>query len=166
MAKSKFTEEFPQLVEMYLRQGLTEAQAAKKLGVSVSTFEHYKTQYPEFLEAIKKGKAPVDFEVENALLKRALGYEYTERKEEMAAIESEDGSTMVPGKKVTETVKHVAPDTTAAIFWLKNRQPERWRDVKGVELTGKDGGPVEQQSTTVLSAPEVSEVLNEFLSKL
>ena len=53
------------------------------------------------------------------LLKRALGYEYTEKKIEIEA----NG-----GKKITQTVKHMAPDTTAQIFWLKNRRPDKWRD--------------------------------------
>lgn len=143
MAKSKYTEDFPPLVEMWMRQGLTEEQAAKNLGVSRSTFEEYKVRHPDFLAAIKRGKAPVDFAVENALLKRALGYTYTERKEETS---EPDSGTEIPSKRVTVTVKEVSPDTTAAIFWLKNRKPDRWRDVKGVELTGKGGGPVEQQS--------------------
>ena len=160
MAKSKYNSDFPQLVEMYLREGMTEIQAAKRLGVSKTTFEQYKVQYPDFLAAIKKGKAPVDFEVENALLKRALGYEYTERKVETAEIETEEGSQPVPGKKVTETIKQVVPDVTAQIFWLKNRNPERWRDVKGVELTGKDGGPVRQEQC--VTAPEVVKAVKDL----
>jgi hypothetical protein len=160
MAKSKYNSDFPQLAEMYLREGMTELQAAKRLGVSKTTFEQYKVQFPDFLAAIKKGKAPVDFEVENALLKRALGYTYTERKEEMAEIDTGEGVQPVPGKKVTETIKEVAPDVTAQIFWLKNRQPHRWRDVKGVELTGKDGGPVRQEQN--ITAPEVAQAVKDL----
>jgi transcriptional regulator with XRE-family HTH domain len=148
MSKSKYKEDFPQLVEMYMRQGLTELQAAKNLGVSISTFTLYKTDNPAFLAAIKRGKAPVDFEVENALLKRALGYTYSEHKE----------TVKVDGLETCDTLKEVVPDVTAQIFWLKNRNPGRWRDVKGVELTGKDGGPVEQKQT--VSAPEIVEAVN------
>ncbi|NTW34547.1 MAG: transposase [Syntrophobacteraceae bacterium] len=162
MAKSKYTEDFPQLVEMYLRQGMTEAQAAQRLGVSKSTFEQYKVQYSDFLDAIKKGKAPVDYEVENALLKRALGYTFTETKE---VKERHDGGLEVV-KERTETTKEVAPDVTAQIFWLKNRRPDRWRDSKAMEVTGKDGGPIEQQQKTTITAPEATEILNEFLGKL
>lgn len=75
-------------------------------------------RFPEISEALKKGKEIVDIQVENALLKRALGYSYTEVMTE----ESTDGS------KHRETVKFVPPDTTAQIFWLKNRRPEFWRD--------------------------------------
>lgn len=151
MAKSKYKEDFPVLVEMYCREGLVEADVAKKLGVSVSTFEQYKLQYPEFLEAIKRGKAPIDFEVENSLLKRALGYTFTEKKRE---IENLDGG-VISVKSTVETIKEVLPDVTAQIFWLKNRNPKRWRDVKGVELTGKDGGPIETENVTSISVNEL-----------
>ena len=120
---------------MYAREGMIESNIAKKLGVSESTFEQYKNQYPEFLAALKRGKAPIDFEVESALLKRALGYTYTETKREIENLDN--GVVLV--KSTTETIKEVAPDVTAQIFWLKNRNPQRWRDVKGVEMTGKDG---------------------------
>ena len=66
----------------------------------------------------------MDIQVENALLKRALGYDYTEEKVEVSEKD---------GRKVTQTVKHVAPDTTAQIFWLKNRRPDRWRDKPAAE---------------------------------
>ena len=138
MAKNKYTTEFPQLVEMYLREGMTEAQAAKKLSVSVATFETYKNRYPEFLGAIKRGKAPVDFDVENALLKRALGYTYQEKKTVTKITPDGEGTVA----EVHTTVKHVHPDVTAQIFWLKNRNQPRWRDIKAMELTGKDGSPL------------------------
>lgn len=135
MAKSKYRKDFPRLVEMHLRKGLTEAQAAKKLGIAKSTFEKYKTQYTDFLDSVKKGKAPVDFEVENALLKRALGYT-VEEKHTVTRVLPSGEATLAEVKKM---VKHIAPDPVAAIFWLKNRNPERWRDIKAVEVTGKAG---------------------------
>ncbi len=138
MAKLKYTDEFPVLAEKYMREGLTEAQAAHNLGVSVATFESYKHQYPEFLAAIKSGKAPVDFDVENALLKRAMGYTY-EEKSTVTKVDARGEGTIAEVKKI---VKHVPADTTAQIFWLKNRRPDRWRDVKAVEVTGKDGEPI------------------------
>ena len=129
MAKKKYTDEFPALAEMHAREGMIESDIAKKLGVSITTFEQYKKQYPEFLAALKRGKAPIDFEVESALLKRALGYTYTETKREIENLDN--GVVLV--KSTTETIKEVVPDVTAQIFWLKNRNPQRWRDVKGVE---------------------------------
>lgn len=87
-------------------------------------------RFPEFLNALKKGKAPVDQEVENALLRRALGFEYKEVIEEETKLEN--GKV----KKYTKTVKRVAlPDVTAQIFWLKNRRPDRWREKQDITTT-------------------------------
>lgn len=82
------------------------------------------------MEALKKGKEVVDIQVENALLKRALGYEFVEVTKELA----ETG--LIVTKKVT---KQQAPDTTAAIFWLKNRKPNEWRDKKETQISGNIG---------------------------
>lgn len=119
-AIGKYSPDFPQLVEMYAREGLIDSDIAKKLGISNDTFYEYKKRHPEFAEALKKGKAPVDFEVENALLKRALGYEYEEVTEESGT--NEKGTWT----KKTVAKKFIAPDVTAQIFWLKNRRPDRW----------------------------------------
>lgn len=107
------------LLEGWARDGLTDEQLAQKIGVSCSTLYSWKAKYPEISEALKKGKEVVDVQVENALLKRALGYEYQEQRVE---ISDKDG------KKVVQTIKHVAPDVGAAAFWLKNRRPDKWRD--------------------------------------
>lgn len=80
---------------------------------------------PRDFRGPKKGKEPVDVEVENALLKRALGYEYDEITRERAFDPETGEARMVETKRVT---KQVLPDTTAQIFWLKNRRPDLWRD--------------------------------------
>lgn len=103
------------LLEGWARDGLTDEQIAKNMGISVATLYNWKNTYLEILEALKKGKEVVDTIVENALLKRALGYRYDE-------VTIEDG---IETKRVT---KEVQPDTTAQIFWLKNRRPDKWRD--------------------------------------
>jgi len=111
-------------LEGWARQGLTDKQIAEhKIGINEATFCRWKKRHPSILQALKKGKAPVDDEVENLLLKRARGYEYEEVTTEI--IEQPDGTQRKRIKKVT---KMVIPDTTAQIFWLKNRRPERWRD--------------------------------------
>lgn len=113
-------------IEGWARDGLTNEQIAHNIGIVESTFYEWQNKYEELSEALKKGKEVVDREVENALLKRALGYEYEEVK-----IEEEDGNI-----KRTVTKKHQAGDTTAQIFWLKNRKPYEWRDRKNLELEG------------------------------
>ena len=79
----------------------------------------WKNKHPEISKSLKKGKEVVDIQVENALLKRALGYDYQEQRIEKS---EKDGT------KIIQTIKHVPADTTAQIFWLKNRRPDKWRD--------------------------------------
>ena len=132
MAKLKYTEDFPTLAEMYARDGLIDKDIAKKLGISEDTFYKYIKNYKEFSDAIKRGKAPVDFQVENAMLKRALGYDYTE---ETIEYENVNGNPVIKGKKTIK--KHVPSDIGAGIFWLTNRNNEKWkrnRDVQKIEL--------------------------------
>lgn len=118
--KSKYDPDItPEIAEQYARDGLTNDEIAQKLGISTSTLYNWQKKYVEFLEALKKGKQVVDAKVEKALLKRALGYDY----EEIKVTVNESGQ-----KRVEKTKKQVKPDTTAQIFWLKNRLPDKWRD--------------------------------------
>jgi transposase-like protein len=115
----------PELAEQYARDGLINEEIADKLGISTTTFYNWQKKYVEFSEALKKGKQIVDAKVEKALLRRALGYDYEETKITV----NESGQ-----KKVEKTKKQVKPDTTAQIFWLKNRLPDKWRDKRNVEI--------------------------------
>lgn len=115
------------LLEGWARDGLTDEQIAKNIGIATSTFYEWKKKELEFSEALKKGKEVIDFEVENALLKKALGYTITLNKQKV----TKDGDVV----DIMEEV-HVPPDTTAQIFWLKNRQVKKWRDK--VEIADND----------------------------
>lgn len=117
-------------LEAWARDGLTDKQISHNIGITEQTLNIWKRSYPSFFESLKRGKEVVDIEVENALLKRALGYEYTETKTEEYIVEG------VPVKRITKTVKEVIPDTTAQIFWLKNRKPGQWRDKQDIEHSG------------------------------
>ncbi|MBU2652685.1 MAG: helix-turn-helix domain-containing protein [Bacteroidetes bacterium] len=129
------------MAEVACREGgLTDVKLAKLFGVAKSTINLWKKEHPDFSDSIKKGKDDWDSEkIENSLAKRALGFSYTETTKEPRLIKKPDGdittSDMVVTKKVT---KLIVPDTTAQIFWLKNRQPKRWRDRHEVEVTGDD----------------------------
>lgn len=124
------------LIEGWARDGLTDEQIAGNMGVSRSTLNSWKDKYPDILDALKKGKEIVDRQVENALLKRALGYEYEEIKEKYEFGELSER---------TVTKKQVAPDTTAQIFWLKNRKPKDWRDKQErFDNTAEDNDMVKQ----------------------
>ncbi|MEI2338910.1 helix-turn-helix domain-containing protein [Priestia megaterium] len=137
MAKGKYekwrTEEGLVLLEGWARDGLTDEQIAHNVGISRSTLNDWKKKYPDISDALKKGKEVVDLQVENALLKRALGYAYEEVTEESQWNEKAKRYELVVTKRVK---KRQAPDTTAQIFWLKNRRPDKWRDKQDFEHTG------------------------------
>lgn len=133
-------------IEGWAREGMTDAQIAAKMGISSSTFYRWQQDHSEFREALKKGKAPVDIQVENALLKRALGYTYTETTTDFELIDTgrvdEDGMPIMEKKikNVRSVKKEVAPEVGAAAFWLKNRRPDRWRDKREeqIQVTSAD----------------------------
>lgn len=138
MAKGKYEKwlkpESLLLLEAWARDGLTDEQIAEKMKIGTTTFYRWKNEHREIWEALKKGKEVVDVEVENALLKRALGYSTTEVTRERALNPETGKVELVVTKAVT---KEVPPDTTAQIFWLKNRRPDLWRDKQNVELSGE-----------------------------
>lgn len=110
-------------IEGWARDGLTDEQISQNMGISRSTLNEWKNKYQDISDTLKKGKEVVDLQVENALLKRALGYSYEE-------------VTFEYGEEVKRVRKEVVPDTTAQIFWLKNRRPDKWRDKQDIEHTG------------------------------
>lgn len=131
MAKGKYEEwlepEKLLIIEGWARDGLTDEQIAHNMGIGYSTLQAWKNKYQDIQDTLKRGKEVIDRQVENALLKRALGYKY----DEVTIEESDDGFK----KKIV--TKEVAPDTTAQIFWLKNRKSAEWRDKQVVEHEGE-----------------------------
>lgn len=123
-------------IEWWKRDGLTEAEICKRLGIGVSIFAEYKKAHSELLGAIKKGGEIADFKVEDSLFQRATGMPVEETHEEF-----KDGE-LVSVKKVH---KHLAPDPTSMIFWLKNRKSKQWRDKQEI------GGQV----TILYNVPEI-----------
>lgn len=137
MAKGKYvpwlTEEGLLKLEGWARDGLANEQIAKNIGVNPDTLYTWMKKYTEISESLKRGKEVVDRQVENALLKRALGYQYNEITQENVFDEELGKYVMKPTKVVT---KEIHPDTTAQIFWLKNRKSDVWRDKRETELSG------------------------------
>ena len=134
------------LLEGWARDGLTDEQLAEKMGCGVRTLYDWKERFPPISQALKKGKEIVDIQVENALLKRALGYEYMEERVEISEKD---------GRKVIQTTKTALPDTTALIFWLKNRRPDVWRDKpqEKAGAAGEGGGVVLLPAVAELREP-------------
>jgi len=118
------------LVEGWARDGLTNEQIATNLGIGKTTFYKLVKEHSELSELLKKGKEVIDYEVENALLKRALGYEYVETTRERTWNKDKEIYETIVTKRVT---KQVAPDTIAQIYWLNNRKPKQWRNKVDIE---------------------------------
>ena len=122
----------PQFAQALASLGLTEKEISVKMNIAMSTLSKWKGEYPEFSEALKQGKIEPDEKVERSLYERAVGYYHDSVK------------IFMPGGAKNPVyapyIEHVAPDTTACIFWLKNRKPKEWRDRQ--ELTGSEGGPI------------------------
>lgn len=123
------------LLEGWARQGLTDEQIANNMGIGRTTLYDWRQKEPNIANALKKGKEVVDFEVENALLKRALGYTIVLNKQKV----TKDGDIV----DIVEEM-HIAPDTTAQIFWLKNRMTRQWRDKVEVETNKEQLEKVEE----------------------
>ena len=129
IAKGKYeywlTPEGLLLIEGWARDGLTNEQIAEKMGVTQSTLYDWQKKYSEISESLKKGKEVVDRQVEQSLLKRALGYDYEEVTE--ALVEGE--------MQVVKVVKkHVVADVGAIAFWLKNRKPDDYREKREYKI--------------------------------
>ena len=130
MAKGKYeywlTPEGLLKIEGWARDGLTDEQISRNMGIAYSTLRSWRDKFSAISAVLKKGKEVVDRQVENALLKRALGYEYEEVKEKF------EGNVMT---ERTVTKKEVIPDVTAQIFLLKNRKREVWADRQNIEIS-------------------------------
>lgn len=129
-------------IEGWARDGLTDAQIAKNIGINVATLYKWQNQHSEISNALKKGKAPVDLEVENALLKSALGYTVTVKKPVKVKVEKMKpgvGRVMEEVIQMTEEEVHIPPNTTAQIYWLNNRRPDRWRAKPENKISESEG---------------------------
>lgn len=115
---SKYKSEYAEQAKKLCMLGMTDKEMASFFEVSEQTLNTWKQVHPEFLESLKGGKDLIDAQVAAKLFHRAIGYEHPE--DDIRAV---NGVIVI-----TPMVKHYPPDTTAAIFWLKNRQPQKWRD--------------------------------------
>lgn len=126
--KTDFKLEYVELGFNYALMGATDAELATFFNVSERTINVWKKKHKEFYSALKKGKNVADAKVASKLYSRAIGYDYDENHVE------KKGRKILKRKIIK---KHMAPDTTAGIFWLKNRQPDKWRDKQELALNGE-----------------------------
>lgn len=125
--------------------GSTDKQMADFFGVVESTINKWKLDHPEFSESIKKGKEIADMEIANSLFERAKGATVKKKQAiKLKRVEYEFGKRVLEEERIeiVEVEEELPPDTTSAIFWLKNRNPEQWRDKQQHELTGPNGGDI------------------------
>lgn len=152
--KSSFKPEYVEQVVKLCRLGAKNEELASFFGVSGTTIDNWIVREPLFIGAIKEGKITSDSDVTSSLYRRATGYEWDEEvPTKIKEVIYENGKKVKEVEKVIVTVVHkvLPPETTAAIFWLKNRRRDEWRDRQ--EVTGADGGPMET-STTVTFIPK------------
>ena len=133
---TKYKEEYVDLAYKFCLLGADDKDLARMFDVEEQTINNWKTEHPEFFESLKRGKEEADATIAQKLYHRAKGYEHPEDK-----IFNDNGKPLI-----VPTIKHYPPDTTAAIFWLKNRQPQRWRDRVETEISGPGGGPIQFSS--------------------
>lgn len=154
MAKSKwYTHVEPklQLIKNWARDGLIDKQIAKNLDVGYSTFNLYKSKHLELLEALKESKEIADYEVENAMFKAAIGYDYYEEVQDLV------GGVWVTTKR---QLKHQPPNATLNIFWNKNRNSKKWRDQQHLNHGGGVVSKVVDYSH--LSEEELNKEINRY----
>ena len=124
---SVFTESLQEKMIALYEKGKTDVQVAEIVGVSEKTINNWKGKHPTFLQSLKEAKQIADDLVEASLFSRAVGYSHQEEK-----------TFQHDGEIISHTVtKHYAPDPVSMIFWLKNRQPGRWRDDKRIVVEGE-----------------------------
>lgn len=119
-----------EIIKSDCRNGADNKGIAARLGISLATLKRVRKEHPEIEDLLKEGKDEADFKVESALFKRAIGYDVEETTTEVKV--GEDGSAQTT--VVKKTKKHISGDTTAQIFWLKNRKPDAWRDKQDVNI--------------------------------
>lgn len=129
---TKFKEEYIEAAKKLCALGATDIEMADFFEVTVTTFYHWKNQYPKFSEAVKVAKEAADNRVERSLYQKATGYTHPAEK----IVYDKDAGEF----RRTTYREHYAPDTGACAFWLKNRRPEQWRDRQ--EHTGANGEPL------------------------
>lgn len=143
---TRYKKEYDELARNYCLLGATNEKLAELFGVTTTTIDNWLKAHKSFLGAVKDGREIADATVAQSLFHRAKGYSHREDK----IFCNKDGDVTT-----VETVKHYAPDTTACIFWLKNRQREDWRDVKERTINDPAG------AATAVAISRLTEFLEE-----
>ncbi len=139
---SVFKAEFIAQAEKLTALGATDREVAEFFGVAERTLYRWQHEHPEFSRALKLGKDASDARVEKSLYRRAVGYSF----DSVKILQYQGKGVVVPYEE------HVPPDTTACMFWLRNRRRDEWCDKINHEHSGKDGGPIETNEVGAIEA--------------
>lgn len=143
---SDYRPEYAEKARKLCLLGATDKELADFFEVNEDTVHEWKKVHRQFSESIKAGKSEADANVADRLYKRAMGYTHDAVK--IFANPTTGAEQIVP------FTEHYAPDTTACIFWLKNRQRDKWRDKQDLEHSGPNGGPQQHEHKVEISAEE------------
>lgn len=111
------------LIECLARDGATKRKIAEILGVHIKTLWEWGKEHPEIIDALARGRDLVDYKVENALLKAAVGYTKRKTITYIGTVKS-NGNRAIGGESIEE---EVGPNVTACLAWLNNRKPDKWK---------------------------------------
>jgi len=151
---SKYKPEYCRIAYQMALLGATDEEFANAFDTTEQTINNWKQSHPEFFESLKNGKDIADSEVAKRLYERAMGYEHKDLY-----------ITQYQGTIIKEKImKYFPPDTTAAIFWLKNRQPDKWRDSQNIDYTSK-GDKIQPLEISVTKENDIQKY-KEHLKKL
>jgi transposase-like protein len=123
---SQFSPAKQEIVKTLLLRGFTDEEVATVVGVHRTTLFNWRDRHPEFFAAVKEAKDQADEKVERCLYERATGYVL----KEVTKVKNALGNVV----KETITMKEIPPDVTAQIYWLKNRQKDRWKDKWEIDI--------------------------------
>lgn len=157
-APTAYRKQFVEQAKKLCSLGATDSEIAEFFDVSVRTLYRWKAKHEDFCHALKIGKAPADDRVERSLYQKATGYYVVEQQ----AIKIKTGQYKEE-IKVVDVEKYVQPDTTAMIYWTKNRKKEDWRD--RVEHTGEDGAPLQSAINLAVLGDKELDALAGLLDK-
>jgi len=160
----EFKEEYIRQARIAFSEGFTDVKFCELIDISRDSLVRWRREYPEFGKAVQEGKDEFDTgDIEKSLKKRAKGYNYTEVtrravKEENPQIDPKTEKEKIKYVITKKVSKHIPSETTAGIFWLKNRRRDRWKDIKAVEASGPDGGPIPIDLKPILKDLSIDEL--------
>ncbi len=155
---SEYKEEYNKLAYDYTLLGATDKQLAEFFGISESTIDNWKKEHPEFLGAIRAGKEIADMEVANSFFQNAKGYVTKNVRPIRKKVWNEEAQRLVDEIEMVEEIVQHPPNTQAGVFWLKNRQPKKWRDKSEVEIDDKTPMTKEEREARIA---ELKKKINE-----